>query len=98
LLLWDPKSIPLSASLSLTNSVFHPQPIKILRFKGLLNDGGEMKVVAQSVQETYNVIISPTKWTEGQDRTSKLVFIGKALECNLLESSFRGFCLDESIE
>ena len=57
-----------------------------------MDDGGDEKVIAQSVRETYDVIKAPRKWN-AKVRESKLVFIGKGLHGTLLETSFLGFCL-----
>lgn len=93
-LLWPPKTLLGPPNASRNISAPH-----VLRFKALLNAADtEYKVVAQSVQETYDITYSPTPWTvEEGARESKLVFIGKGLDMVALRDSFLYFCFDVNV-
>ena len=54
----------------------------LYRTKGILAfaDQGDMKFVFQGVHEQINFGPTDNPWKEGEERTSKLVFIGKNLD------------------
>ena len=59
---------------------------KMLRYKGVLNVVGmDRKVVFQGVHQLMGSDVGP-KWAPGEDKTSKMVFIGIDLPQELLKS------------
>ncbi len=58
---------------------------KMLRYKGVLNlKGSERKVIFQGVHQLMGSDLGP-KWAPGEDKTSKMVFIGIDLPREVLE-------------
>ena len=70
----------------------------IYRSKGVLAfDGqGDVKFVFQGVHEQVNFGPSEKPWAEGEERVSKLVFIGKNLEPEVLKERITSCTVDPS--
>ncbi|HEX5374143.1 MAG TPA: GTP-binding protein [Aquabacterium sp.] len=65
---------------------------RMLRYKGVLNvQGMDRKVVFQGVHQIMGSDVGP-KWAPGEDKTSKMVFIGIDLPQDLLRAGLEG-CL-----
>jgi G3E family GTPase len=74
--------------------LLHLNAKTVFRIKGILNISEiEEKVVFQSVYDKY-VSQSGGKWEEGEVRKTRLVFIGKNLDREILEKGIRK-CLDQ---
>ncbi|KAI9208869.1 CobW/HypB/UreG, nucleotide-binding domain-containing protein [Polychytrium aggregatum] len=73
-----------------TNSSAHQ--MEVLRMKAIVNDGGAAKVVVQAVKELYDRQIG-APWAAGEERYSKVVFIGRSLDGGILEHAFRSYCI-----
>ena len=57
----------------------------MLRYKGVLNmQGTERKVIFQGVHQLMGSDLGPA-WTEGEERLSRMVFIGIDLPRDILE-------------
>ena len=78
-------------------SVFLSERAKDLyRTKGILAfaDQGDTKFVFQGVHEQINFGPADKPWKEGEERVSKLVFIGKNLEYDELKKNILECCVD----
>jgi G3E family GTPase len=65
---------------------------RMLRYKGVLNvQGMDRKVIFQGVHQMMGSDVGP-KWMPGEDKTSKMVFIGIDLPQDLLRAGLEG-CL-----
>ena len=65
---------------------------KMLRVKGLLNLKGETQpVVVHGVQHSFHPPLRLPAWPEGDDRSSRLVFILQDLEPAVVEKGLRAF-------
>lgn len=63
----------------------------ILRVKGILNvEGQDRPVVLHGVQHIFHPPVSLSAWP-GEDRRSRLVFITRDVDRNLIERTFRAF-------
>ncbi len=62
----------------------------VLRVKGLLNVGGEGPLLLNGVQHVVHPPVHLEAWPD-EDRRSRIVFIGRAIEKETLESSLRAF-------
>jgi G3E family GTPase len=62
----------------------------ILRVKGLVDTGGEGPVVLNGVQHAVHPPVHLDAWPDG-DRRSRIVFIGRGIELEALESSLAAF-------
>lgn len=66
---------------------------RMLRYKGVLNVTGiDRKVIFQGVHQMMGSDVGP-KWVAGEDKTSKMVFIGIDLPQDLLRAGLEG-CLN----
>jgi len=68
----------------------------LYRTKGILAfaDQGDTKFVFQGVHEQINFGPADKPWTEGEERLSKLVFIGKNLDYDELKKNLLDCCVD----
>ena len=68
----------------------------LYRTKGVLAfaDQGDNKFVFQGVHDQINFGASEHPFKEGEDRTSKMVFIGKELDYEYLQQSLLACCRD----
>ena len=62
----------------------------VLRVKGLLNVGAEGPLVLDGVQHVVHPPAHLESWPD-EDRRSRIVFIGRAIEKEALEASLRAF-------
>ena len=68
----------------------------LFRSKGVLafKDQGDQKFVFQGVHDQIQFGPSERDWQEGEDRKSKLVFIGKNLDYEFLKRSVQSCCAE----
>ena len=66
----------------------------IYRMKGIINvEGREEKLIFQSVHRLFEDAIGP-KWEKGEEKISKIVFIGEKLDKEELQTGFKD-CLEK---
>ena len=70
--------------------LLHAHGSDIYRVKGLLDVGGAGPVLVNGVQHAVHPPVHLDAWP-GEDRRSRLVFIGRGIECDALERSLAAF-------
>ena len=81
----------LSVELNKLVNVYRGQVYRVKGFVELPNRPNRM--IVQSTRSSF-MITEGSPWAEGEDRTGKLVFIGKDLDRALLERKFHRFMID----
>lgn len=70
--------------------LLHARGADILRVKGLVDTGGEGPLLVNAVQHVVHPPEHLSAWPD-DDRSSRLVFIGRGIEAGRLEASLRAF-------
>uniref|UniRef100_A0A803SYI7 CobW C-terminal domain-containing protein n=1 Tax=Anolis carolinensis TaxID=28377 RepID=A0A803SYI7_ANOCA len=64
-------------------------PMEVIRLKGLVSIKDKPhQVIVQGVHELYDLEETTVKWTEENERTNRLVFIGRNLDKDILKDVF----------
>nr|XP_060618230.1 zinc-regulated GTPase metalloprotein activator 1A-like [Anolis sagrei ordinatus]XP_060618231.1 zinc-regulated GTPase metalloprotein activator 1A-like [Anolis sagrei ordinatus] len=64
-------------------------PMEVIRLKGLVSIKDKPhQVIVQGVHELYDLEETTVKWTEGNERMNRLVFIGRNLDKDILKDVF----------